>query len=61
MDRYRLALDAIVRIARLKGRVDAESARYRKSIERHKQYICENGEDLPDVQGWRWAYAKGVN
>jgi xylulose-5-phosphate/fructose-6-phosphate phosphoketolase len=60
MDRYRLALDAIVRIPRLKGRVDTEAARYRKSIERHKEYICENGEDLPDVEGWRWSPSASI-
>jgi xylulose-5-phosphate/fructose-6-phosphate phosphoketolase len=55
LDRYRLALDAIRRIPRLADRVEAETARYWTTIERHKLYIGEHGEDMPEVLDWRWA------
>lgn len=55
VDRYRLALDAIERVPRLKGRVPAETARYWTAIERHKLYIAEEGDDLPEIRSWRWS------
>ena len=55
LDRYRLALDAITRIPRLQGIVPAETARYWTTMERHKQYIAEHGDDLPEVRDWQWS------
>jgi xylulose-5-phosphate/fructose-6-phosphate phosphoketolase len=54
LDRYRLALDAIVRIPRFAHRVEAETDRYWTTIARHKAHIAEFGDDLPEVNGWRW-------
>jgi xylulose-5-phosphate/fructose-6-phosphate phosphoketolase len=54
LDRYRLALDAIERVPRLAGRVPAETARYWATMERHKLYIAEHGDDMPEVLDWRW-------
>jgi len=55
LDRYRLALDAIARVPRLRDRVAAETARYWTTMERHKLYIAEHGDDLPEVRDWQWA------
>ena len=55
LDRYQLALDAIVRIPRLSDQVDKAKARYWASMQRHKLYISEHGEDLPEVANWRWS------
>ncbi|WP_339467919.1 hypothetical protein [Pseudomonas lurida] len=33
----------------------AETERYWTMIERHKLYIAEQGEDLPEVRDWQWA------
>ena len=57
LDRYQLALDAIRRIPRLSHLVEKETARYWATIERHKQYIREHGDDLPEVRDWRWSLA----
>ena len=57
LDRYQLALDAIRRIPRLRHLVEKETARYWATIERHKQYICEHGDDMPEVRDWRWSLA----
>ena len=54
LDRYRLALDAIERIARMKDQVPQAKARHASTMERHKRYIGEHGEDLPEVRDWRW-------
>jgi len=55
LDRYQLALDAISRIPRLADRVAAETQRYWATMERHKLYVAEHGEDMPEVRDWRWA------
>jgi xylulose-5-phosphate/fructose-6-phosphate phosphoketolase len=54
LDRYQLALDAIRRIPRLKDQVEAATARYWTTMERHKLYISEHGQDMPEVEDWHW-------
>ena len=54
LDRYQLALDAIKRIPRYGHLVDAETARYWTTMERHKLYISEHGDDMPEVKDWYW-------
>jgi xylulose-5-phosphate/fructose-6-phosphate phosphoketolase len=54
LDRYQLALDAIVRIPRLKNKVPEATARYWASVERHKRYISEHGDDMPEIRDWQW-------
>ncbi len=54
MDRYQLALDAIRRIPRLRNRVDEATERYRQTIARHKAWVSEHGEDMPEVRDWQW-------
>jgi xylulose-5-phosphate/fructose-6-phosphate phosphoketolase len=54
LDRYQLALDAIRRIPRFSDQVETATARYWTAMERHKLYISEHGQDLPEIQDWRW-------
>ena len=54
LDRYQLALDAIRRIPRFSGQLDKATARYWAAMERHKLYISEHGDDMPEVRDWRW-------
>jgi xylulose-5-phosphate/fructose-6-phosphate phosphoketolase len=54
LDRYQLALDAIRRIPRLRDQVENATARYWTTMERHKLYISEHGDDMPEVRDWRW-------
>jgi xylulose-5-phosphate/fructose-6-phosphate phosphoketolase len=55
LDRYRLALDAIRRVPRLAPELQKATDRYWATMERHKLYVSEHGEDLPEVRNWRWA------
>ena len=55
LDRYQLALDAIRRIPRLAGEVGKAAERYWTTMERHKLYVSEHGEDMPEVRNWKWA------
>ncbi|WP_049620970.1 phosphoketolase family protein [Frateuria defendens] len=54
LDRYQLALDAILRVPRLAGLAQVATDRYWTTMERHKLYVSEHGEDLPEVRDWRW-------
>ena len=54
LDRFQLALDAIKRIPRLSHLVEAETARYWNTMQRHKHYISEHGEDMPEILNWQW-------
>ncbi len=58
LDRYQLALDAISRIPRLADRLPTATDRYWETMERHKLYVSEHGQDLPEVRNWRWTTAK---
>jgi xylulose-5-phosphate/fructose-6-phosphate phosphoketolase len=55
LDRYQLALDAIQRIPRLRDQVEKARERYWTTMERHKLYVSEHGEDMPEVRNWRWS------
>ena len=54
LDRFQLALDAIKRIPRLSSLLEEAEARYSSDMARHKLYVSENGDDLPEVKNWRW-------
>ena len=54
LDRYQLALDAIRRIPRLAHQVAAATARFDATLQRHKRYIGEHGDDMPEILNWRW-------
>jgi xylulose-5-phosphate/fructose-6-phosphate phosphoketolase len=54
IDRFQLALDAIRRVPRLSGQVDAAEQWYSEAIQRHHLYVAENGDDLPEIRDWRW-------
>jgi xylulose-5-phosphate/fructose-6-phosphate phosphoketolase len=54
IDRFQLALDAVRRVPRLAGQVDAAEQWYSEAIQRHKLYVAENGDDLPEIKNWRW-------
>jgi xylulose-5-phosphate/fructose-6-phosphate phosphoketolase len=54
MDRFRLALDVVNRVPRLKNVADSASQRFSEAIQRHKLYVSEHGQDLPEVRNWKW-------
>jgi len=55
VDRFQLALDAIRRVPRLAAQREAAEQWYSEAIQRHRLYVAENGEDLPEIRDWRWA------
>ncbi|HEV2621781.1 MAG TPA: phosphoketolase family protein [Frateuria sp.] len=54
LDRFQLALDAILRVPRLHQLRSSAIDRYWTTMERHRLYISEHGEDMPEVAQWRW-------
>jgi xylulose-5-phosphate/fructose-6-phosphate phosphoketolase len=60
LDRYQLALDAIRRIPRLSDQVEQAQARYWTTMERHRLYISEHGDDMPEVRDWHWSASDPV-
>jgi xylulose-5-phosphate/fructose-6-phosphate phosphoketolase len=54
MDRFQLALDVIQRVPGLAGVAGRASRRCRDALERHKAYVTEHGEDMPEVKDWTW-------
>lgn len=47
--RYDLAIAALEQT----GRADRAQP-FHDRLEDHRRYICEHGQDMPEVQGWRW-------
>jgi xylulose-5-phosphate/fructose-6-phosphate phosphoketolase len=54
IDRFQLTFDAIRRVPRLASQVSATEQWYSEAIQRHRLYVSENGEDMPEVRNWRW-------
>jgi len=56
LDRYHLALDAVERASRFA----ANAPRFRRFVEErlleHRAYICDRGEDPPEIRDWTWRY-----
>jgi xylulose-5-phosphate/fructose-6-phosphate phosphoketolase len=57
LDRYQLALDAIERVPRLAAAAPEAREKYRATIERHRAWVADHGEDMPEVRDWRWSPA----
>jgi xylulose-5-phosphate/fructose-6-phosphate phosphoketolase len=61
MDRFTLALDAVRRVPRLRQLTDAATQKFSETRQRHKLYVSQYGEDLPEVRNWSWGgKAKGA-
>jgi xylulose-5-phosphate/fructose-6-phosphate phosphoketolase len=56
LDRFHLAGDAVDRVPRLQ-KVSGHFKQFlRNQLVKHKQYICERGDDLPEIRDWTWPY-----
>ncbi|HEY2857841.1 MAG TPA: phosphoketolase family protein [Terracidiphilus sp.] len=54
IDRFQLTLDAITRVPRFASQVEGARQWYSEQIQRHKLYVAEHGDDLPEIRDWRW-------
>jgi len=55
LDRFQLALDVIHRVPRLKALAATATQRFTEMMQRHKLYVSEYGEDMPEVRNWKWS------
>ncbi len=54
LSRYQLAIEAVRRVPRM-GSPGSEAIRkFEEKLVEHRAYIRANGQDLPEVQNWRW-------
>ena len=58
LDRYTLALDAVKYVPRLKDRFGEFQQRHSELMQKHKLYVSEHGEDMPEVRDWKWTPRK---
>jgi xylulose-5-phosphate/fructose-6-phosphate phosphoketolase len=56
MDRFHLAADVVDRVPRLRDTGAHFMQHLRNKLVEHKLYICEHGDDLPEVRDWKWPY-----
>lgn len=56
LDRFHLAIEAIDRVPGLVTRAAGAKQAFRDRLTAHKLYIREHGEDMPEIQGWKWPY-----
>ncbi|HEN4321615.1 TPA: phosphoketolase family protein [Streptococcus agalactiae] len=56
LDRFHLAQDAA--LASLGNEAQAFSDEMNQMVAYHKDYICEHGDDIPEVQNWKWENIK---
>jgi xylulose-5-phosphate/fructose-6-phosphate phosphoketolase len=55
MSRYHLALEAVHRAGRTPAGVPELMEHCNRMLERHRAYIVEHFEDMPEVRDWKWA------
>jgi xylulose-5-phosphate/fructose-6-phosphate phosphoketolase len=56
LDRFHLAGDVVDRVERLRPVSGHFKQMLRNKLVDHKQYICEHGDDLPEIRDWKWPY-----
>jgi xylulose-5-phosphate/fructose-6-phosphate phosphoketolase len=54
ISRYHLVLDALSRVAVRPAGADALVDHCNEMLDRHRRYVVEALEDLPEVRDWRW-------
>ncbi len=58
LDRFHLVMDVIDRVPTLGYRAAALRQRMRGKLTRHKAYVEQRGEDMPEVRDWVWQGGK---
>jgi xylulose-5-phosphate/fructose-6-phosphate phosphoketolase len=56
LDRFHLAGDVIDRVPRLQHVGAHFKQLLRNKLIEHRQYICEHGDDMPEIRDWKWPH-----
>ena len=54
IDRFHLVMDVADRVPALAGSAAEIKRRMREERARHKRYIVQHGDDLPEIRDWKW-------
>ena len=54
VDRFQLAIDSLARLPEWEARSASAVEAFRAKLASHAAYVVEHGEDLPEIQNWRW-------
>ena len=54
LDRFHLVMDAVDRLPQTGAKGAYLKRMLKDKLAEHRQYIAQNGEDLPEVRGWAW-------
>ncbi|HVX79270.1 MAG TPA: phosphoketolase family protein [Bradyrhizobium sp.] len=56
LDRFHLAIEAIERIPALASKGLAAKQAFQAKLSEHYRYVREHGQDMPEIENWRWPY-----
>ena len=59
LDRFDLVIDTIDRLPQTGSKGVSLKRQLQDKLIVHKEYICKNGEDLPEVRDWQWGAHAG--
>lgn len=54
IDRYHLVMDTVDRLPNVGTKGDYLKQEMEKKLIEHRQYINENGVDMPEIRNWKW-------
>ena len=54
LDRFHLVQDVIDRVPDLGSKGDYLKQQMKTKLIEHKHYIGEHGQDVPEIQDWKW-------
>lgn len=54
LDRFHLVMDTLDRLPQTGERGHALKERLKTKLIKHKHYIDQNGQDMPEVRDWKW-------
>ena len=58
IDRFHLVMDTIDRLPQTGAAGAALKRRLADKLVKHKQYICQHGQDMPEIRDWKWPGAR---
>jgi len=58
LDRFHLVMDTIDRLPQTGKEGIALKKKLQAKLIEHKQYIDENGQDMPEIRNWKWSDSK---
>jgi xylulose-5-phosphate/fructose-6-phosphate phosphoketolase len=60
LDRFHLAADVIDRLPQLHVRAAYFKQEIHNKLIEHKAYICQHGDDLPEIKNWKWGHKQAT-